>query len=146
MSKQEPSYEELLEEVKQIRALLTPPTPPPEEPKKKPKGLKKIKSFGIDFVDFLKKYKIIGLAVAFIMAVYVGALVNSVVNDIVFGLLGDIPGLKTFLEANPTSSWMDWPFASEVRLGAFFSNVITFIIVAFVVFLIVKLSKKIGLD
>jgi len=41
---------------------------------------------------------------------------------------------------------MDWPFASEVRLGAFFSNVITFIIVAFVVFLIVKLSKKIGLD
>jgi large conductance mechanosensitive channel len=146
MSDQNKDLEALIEEVKEIKKLLTPPPKEEPKPEEKPKGLKRVKKFGLEFVDFLKKYKIIGLAVAFIMAVYVGALVNSVVNDIVFGLLGDIPGLKTFLEANPEASWMDWPFASEVRLGAFFSNVITFIIVAFVVFLIVKLSKKIGLD
>ncbi|MHA1110915.1 MAG: MscL family protein [Promethearchaeota archaeon] len=146
MSKEKQSYEELIAELKEIRKLLTPPPEPESEPEEKPKGLKRFKKFGFDFVDFLKKYKIIGLAVAFIMAVYVGALVNSVVNDIIFGLLGDIPGLKEVLVADSTVSWMDWPFASEVRLGAFFSNIITFVIVAFVVFLIVKLSKKIGLD
>lgn len=146
MSKEKQSLEELIEEVKQIRALLTPPPPPPEEPKEKPKGLKKVTAFGKDFVDFLKKYKIIGLAVAFIMAVYIGALVNSVVNDLIFALLEEIPGFAAILATDPNASWMDWPFKSSIRLGAFFSNVITFIIVAFVVFLIVKLAKKIGLD
>jgi large conductance mechanosensitive channel len=147
MSKNEPSYAELLEEVKKIRELVTPPPPEPEEPKEEDKSFKaRIKRFGQDFLDFLKKNKIIGLAVAFIMAVYVGALVNSVVNDLIFALLEDIPGFDTILATDPNASWMDWPFGSSIRLGAFFSNVITFVIVAFVVFLIVKLAKRIGLE
>lgn len=151
MSDENKTLEELIEEVKQIRTLLTPPPEPEPEPEpEKKKGWRKVtgkvSSFGKEFIAFLKTYKIIGLAVAFIMAVYVGALVNSLVNDIIFGLFADIPGLADILAANPESSWLDWPLASNVRLGSFFSNIITFIIVAFVIFLIVKLSKKIGID
>lgn len=152
MSKEkEASYEELIAEIKEIRKLLTPPpTPEPEPEPEKKKGWRrvtgKVTGFGKEFLEFLKKNKIIGLAVGFIMAVYVGALVNSVVNDLIFAALGDIPAFKLFLDANPEASWLDWPFASEIRLGAFISNLITFVIVALVVFLIVKLSKKIGIE
>ena len=144
MSKEkESSYEELIAEIKEIRKLLTPPpTPEPKPEPEKPKGFKnRIKSFGFDFVDFLKAYKIIGIAVAFIMAVYVGAVVNSLVGDIIFPLLEYLPGFDA-----ESTTWMDWPFAIKIRLGAFLSSIVTFIIVAFVIFLIVKLSKKIGLE
>ncbi|MBN2155511.1 MAG: MscL family protein [Candidatus Lokiarchaeota archaeon] len=149
MSKSEPSYEELLEEVKKIRELLTPPPPPPEEPpEEKVKGVKGVakraKKFGNQFVDFLKKYKVVGLAVAFIMAVYVGAVVNSVVNDLIFPLLEYLPGFASLTDE--TITWMDWPFQSPIRLGALLSSLVTFIIVALVIFIIVKLTQKIGLE
>lgn len=140
MSKEKQSLEELIEEVKQIRALLTPPPEPPA--KEKPKGFKnRAKAFGNDFLDFIKKYKVVGLAVAFIMAVYVGAVVNSLVGDIIFPLLEYLPGFDP-----ETATWMDWPFSVKIRLGAFLSSIVTFIIVAFVIFLLVKLTTKIGLE
>lgn len=53
------SNEEMLEELKKIRELLAkPPAPTP------PKGLWN------EFLDFLGKYKVFGLAVAFILATY----------------------------------------------------------------------------
>ena len=151
MSDENKTLEALIEEVKEIRKLLTPPPEPEPEPEpEKKKGWRKVTGkvtgFGKDFLDFLKKYKIIGMAVAFIMAIYLGALVNSVVNDLIFALLEEIPFFATLLEKDPNASWMDWPFNFSIRLGAFLSNLITFIVVAFIVFLIVKLAKKIGLD
>jgi len=142
MSKEKMNYEELVEEVRKIRELLTPPPPPPSTPKEQVKGLRnRAKKFGNEFIEFLKKYKIIGLAVAFIMAVYVGAVVNSLVQDIIFPLIEYIPGFDP-----ATATWMDWPFSSPIRLGAFFSSIVTFIIVAFVIFIIVKITQKIGLE
>ena len=146
MSKEKQSYEELITEVKEIRALLTPPPEPEKPSEEKVKGLKRVKNVGVDFLEFLKKYKIIGLAVAFIMAIYIGALVNSVVNDVIFPLLEYIPGFALLIAEDATATWEDWPFAIKIRLGALFGNIVTFIIVAFVIFLIVKISKKVGLD
>ena len=137
-------YKDLLEEVKQIRELLTPPPEPEKPPEEKPKGFKRVTKIGVDFVEFLKKYKIIGLAVAFIMAAYVGALVNSVVGDVIFPLLEYLPGFGALTDT--TATWQDWPFNSPIRLGGLLANIVTFIIVAFVIFLIVKLAKKIGLE
>ncbi|MFX0012436.1 MAG: MscL family protein, partial [Candidatus Hermodarchaeota archaeon] len=62
---------EMLEELKKIREALA-PTPPPPEPEKK-------KNLLMEFKDFIKKYKVLGLAVAFIMGIYLGALVKSLV-------------------------------------------------------------------
>ena len=75
--------DEMLAELKKIREALE--KAPPSQP---PKGLWN------EFKDFLSKYKVLGLAVAFVLALYLGALVLAVVKDFIIPLLGlAIPGL-----------------------------------------------------
>jgi large conductance mechanosensitive channel len=140
--------DEMLEELKGIRTLLEPKPPPPPPPPKK--GLWN------EFMDFLSKYKVMGLAVAFIMGVYLGALINALVKDLVMPVIGlAIPGLgnlSTFKipipwvqldgQGNPPSGYTGQIFS----LGDFLVALITFIIVAFVIFLIVKITKKWGIE
>jgi large conductance mechanosensitive channel len=46
-----------------------------------------------EFMEFLKEYKVIGVAVAFIMAAASTSLVNSLVNDIIMPIITPfIPG------------------------------------------------------
>lgn len=117
---------EMLDELKQIRELLTPPPPPPP-----PKNLLE------EFKNFLKSYKVIGLAVAFIMGIYLGALIGALVTDLV------MPIVEFFLPPGVAfESWTIGPF----RIGHFLGQLIIFIIVALVIFLLVKLTKRIGLE
>jgi large conductance mechanosensitive channel len=143
------TQEEMLEELRKIREALEPkPAPPPPPP---PKGLWK------EFMDFMSKYKVLGLAVAFIMGVYLGNLVQALVKDLVMPIIGlAIPGLgnlatfkipipATDLDAqgNPLNpSYVGQLFG----VGEFLVALITFIIVAFVIFLIVKITKKWGIE
>ncbi len=120
-----PKEDKMLEELKRIRELLeTKPSPPP------PKGLWN------EFLDFLSKYKVMGLAVAFIMAIYLGALVKALVDDFVMPIVG---------LALPDVEW-EAIMAGPFRIGHFIGALITFIIVAFVVFILVKVTKKWGID
>ncbi|TFG21939.1 MAG: MscL family protein [Promethearchaeota archaeon] len=90
-----------------------------------------------EFKDFIKKYKVLGLAVAFIMAQYLGALVQSLVNNLV------MPLVTFFLPSEiPWEEFTLW----VLRIGAFIGDLITFIIVAFVIFLLVKYTAKLGID
>lgn len=125
--------DEILEELRSIRTLLEPkPTPPPPPP---PKGLWK------EFMDFLSKYKVMGLAVAFIIGVYLGVLVNALVKDLILPVIGlAIPGLGDL--ATYTFTVAEQIFA----VGDFLAALITFIIVAFVVFVLVKITKKWGIE
>jgi large conductance mechanosensitive channel len=139
----------MLEVLKEIRALLeSKPTPPPPPP---PKGLWR------EFMDFLSKYKVMGLAVAFIMGVYLGALIQSLVKNLIMPIIGlAIPGLgnlSTFKIAIPPTaldsqgSPIDPTYAGQLfGVGDFFVALITFIIVAFVIFLIVKITRKWGIE
>ncbi|MBS7619518.1 MscL family protein [Candidatus Bathyarchaeota archaeon] len=110
-----------------------------------------------EFIDFISRYKVLGLAVAFIMGVYVGQVVQSLVKDIIMPIIGlAIPGLgnlstlkiaipPTALDAqgNPIDpKWTGQLFG----VGNFLVSIITFIIVAFVIFLIVKITKKWGIE
>jgi len=125
--------DEILEELKRIRTLLEPkPAPPPPPP---PKGLWN------EFMDFLSKYKVMGLAVAFIMGVYLGSLVQALVKDLVLPIIGlAIPGLGDLATYQIT-------LAQQVfGVGDFLVALITFIIVAFVIFLIVKITRKWGIE
>jgi len=122
------TQEKMLEELKKIREALEPkPSPPPE----KPKGLWN------EFIGFLSKYKVMGLAVAFIMGVYLGNLVQALVKDLIIPIIGlVVPGLEnlaTFEIAIANQRFL---------IGDFLVYLITFIIVAFVIFLIVKVSKR----
>ena len=140
--------DEVLEELKKIRLLLEPkPAPPAAAP---PKGMWK------EFVDFISKYKVMGLAVAFILDLYLGGVVQSLVKDLIMPIIGlAIPGLgnlatlkyafpsTTFdAQGNPPAGYGGQIFG----MGNFLVAVITFVIVAFVIFLIVKVTKKWGLE
>jgi large conductance mechanosensitive channel len=122
--------DEILAELKKISTLLEPkPAPPP------PKGFKN------EFVDFLSKYKVMGLAVAFILGLYLGGVVQSLVKDIILPIIGlALPGLSNL-------STYSLPVGKQnFMFGDFLVAVITFIIVAFVIFIIVKITNRIGID
>ena len=121
--------DEILEELRSIRTLLEPKPAPPAQPPKK--GLWN------EFMDFLSKYRVMGLAVAFIIGVYLGGLVQALVKDLILPIIGlIIPGLGDLATYEIT-------FAQQVfRVGDFLVALITFIIVAFVIFLIIKITKK----
>jgi large conductance mechanosensitive channel len=121
--------EEMLEELKKIRVLLEPkPAPPP------PKGL------WAEFKDFIDKYRVMGLAVAFIMGVYLGGLVQSLVKDLLLPAIGlAIPGLADLATYTV-------PVGTQTfSVGSFLVALITFVIVAFVIFILVKMTKKWGI-
>jgi hypothetical protein len=78
--------DEMLEELKRIRELLEPkPTPPPPP---SPKGVIN------EFRDFLSKYRVMGLAVAFIIGLYLGNLVQALVKNLILPMIGlALPGI-----------------------------------------------------
>lgn len=147
--------DEMLEELKQIRTLLTPQPAPPAPPP--PKGMWK------EFIDFLSKYKIMGLAVAFIIGVYLGAVVQALVKDFIMPIIGlalsgaGIGNLATLRFGIPPIDHLDAagnpfdsagnPYTGQIfGVGDFLVALITFVVVAFVVFILVKVTKKWGIE
>ena len=123
MSKKE---DEMLVELRKIREAVE-KAPPPAPPK----GLWN------EFKDFLSKYKIFGLAIAFIIALYLGTLVQALVKDLLLPAIGlAIPGINNL--ATTTAG----PFG----VGEFLVALITFLIVAFIAFIAVKVAKKWKID
>lgn len=113
--------DDVVSELKEIKALLTPkPAPPP------PKGFRQ------EFSTFLKQYGVLALAVAFILGVYLGALVQALVSDLL------LPILSYVVPTSDINQLMYGPF----NVGDFANKTITFIIVVFVVFVIVKIATR----
>jgi len=68
--------EEILEELRRIRTLLEPkPAPPPPQ------------SLWAEFLDFISKYKVMGMAFAFTLGLYLGVLVKALVDDIIMPIV-----------------------------------------------------------
>ena len=89
-----------------------------------------------EFHEFLEEYKIVGLAIAFILGVASTALVQSFVNNIVMPMISPLlPGgewQKAVITVGPvTFGW-----------GPFLAALINFIIIALVVFLVAKKIMK----
>ena len=122
---------EMLKELKQIRELLAAKPAPPPPP---PKGIWN------EFKTFLENYKVMGLAVAFIMGVYLGLLIQSLVKDLLLPAIGlAIPGLDNL-------SGLAYNINEQIfGIGNFLVAVITLIIVAFAIFILVKITKKWGI-
>lgn len=125
--------DEMLEELKKIRQLLEPKPAPPAAPK--PKGMMN------EFREFISQYKVMGMAVAFILGLYLGAVVQSLVKDLIMPMIGlAVPGLGNL--STLTVSVMSQQFG----IGDFIAAILTFVIVAFVIFIIVKLTKRMGIE
>jgi large conductance mechanosensitive channel len=119
--------EEMLAELKKIREAVE-KAPPPVPPK------------GVwnEFKDFLGKYKILGLAVAFVLGLYLGTLVQALVKDFIMPLIGLALGPNMADLATLKVDVMNQSFG----VGDFIVALITFVIVAFIVFLLVKVAKR----
>jgi large conductance mechanosensitive channel len=114
--------DEILAELRKIRELLQKPPNPP-----KPKGIAQ------EFKAFLSEYKVLGLAVAFIMGVYLGALVKALVTDLI---------LPIVQFALPPGSNINTYTVGPFGVGDFANALLTFIILAFVIFLIVRIANR----
>jgi len=94
------------------------------------------KSLTQDFMDFMNKYGVIGLAVAFVMGAAVTKLVSALVADLIMPIVGAaIPG-------------GDWRNATlpvgkvKFMVGDFAGSLIDFIIIAIVIYFIIKAIVK----
>lgn len=110
-------------------------------------------SFVKEFREFAVKGNVVDLAVGVIIGGAFGKIVTSMVNDLIMPpislLIGDkgftnlyIPlndKVKAFVAANPTASLEDAKKAGPVfAWGNFATEVINFVILAFIIFLMVK--------
>ena len=103
-----------------------------------------------DFKAFVMKGNVLDLAVAVIIGAAFGAIVTSMVNDVVMppiGMaLGHIDFKELFISLNgqpyPTLAAAKAAAAPVIAYGQFLNTVINFLIVAFVIFLVVRTAAK----
>lgn len=86
-----------------------------------------------EFKAFAMRGNVIDLAVGVIIGGAFGAIVSSFINDVITPLL-----LKPALEAANLTKLEDLTVFGAVKYGMFLSAVINFVIIAFVLFLIIK--------
>lgn len=89
-----------------------------------------------EFKDFLMKGNLIEIAVAFIMALAFAAVVASFVADIITPIIGAIFGQPDFSALKIDIG------DGAITYGNFLNVLITFVVVAFVMFMIVKAYNR----
>ena len=94
------------------------------------------KSFLKEFVVFIKEYKVISLAIAFIVGEASTGLVNSLVKDILLPFAAPLMSAETWKEAVLTIGPV------TISYGSFLAELINFIILAFLIFIVVKKVMK----
>ncbi len=94
------------------------------------------KGFNQEFMEFLQKYQVIGLAVAFVIGTAATKLVTSTVTDIIMPVVGvltpDGNWRESILQIGPV----------KFLVGDFIGGIIDFVIIAVVIFLTVKYIMK----
>ena len=98
------------------------------------KGTKTLK----EFKTFISKGNFVDLAVGVIIGSAFGKIVSSLVNDILMPIIGIIIGGIDF--SNLTIQIKD----ATIKYGIFIQNIIDFLIVAFCIFIFIKLINKVS--
>ena len=89
-----------------------------------------------EFKDFVMRGNVLDLAVAAIIGGAFGKIVGSLVNDMLMPLIGLAMGQVNFSE-------LAWTIGeASVKWGMFVQTIIDFLVVAFVIFLVVKAANK----
>lgn len=95
-----------------------------------------MKSLINEFKEFIKRGNVIDLAVAVVIGGAFSSIVNSLVNDLIMPVIGVIIGGINFTGLTLRVG------TAVIRYGAFLQNVINFLIIAFAIFMLVKLINK----
>ena len=86
-----------------------------------------------EFKDFAMKGNVVDLAVAVIIGGAFGKMINSLIDDVITPLI-----LKPALDAAHLSKLEELTIFGTVKYGNFISAIISFVIIAFVLFMIIK--------
>ena len=89
-----------------------------------------------EFRDFALRGNLLELAVAFVMGVAFSAVVSSLVDDVIMQLIGATVGEPDFNDL--VLSIGD----GEIRYGSFLTALTTFLLIAFVLFWVVKAANR----
>ena len=90
-----------------------------------------------EFRDFILRGNVIDLAVAVILAIAFGAIITSLVNDIIMPIIGVIIGGLDF-------SGLAYQFGSAaIAYGKFIQAIVNFVIIGFVLFMIVRGANRV---
>ncbi len=89
-----------------------------------------------EFREFALKGNLLELAVAFILGVAFSAVVTSFIEDVLMNLIAAVVGKPDFSDL--TLSLGD----GVIRYGAFLTALVTFLLIAFVLFLVVKAAQR----
>jgi large conductance mechanosensitive channel len=99
-----------------------------------------------EFKEFIMRGNVLDLAIGIIIGAAFGKIVTSFVNDILMPPIGLLLGSVNFNNLFVSLNGQSYPSvdaakaagAPTINYGIFFQNIIDFVIVAFVIFLIVK--------
>lgn len=103
-----------------------------------------------EFKEFAMKGNVLDLAVGFIIGAAFGKIVTSLVSDIIMPPIGLIMGKVDFSSLFLNLSGKSFPTlaaakaagAATLNYGLFLNNVVDFLIVAFVVFMLVRMVNR----
>jgi len=103
-----------------------------------------------DFKEFIMRGNVVDLAVAVIIGAAFGKIVSSLVNDVLMPPIGLILGNVDFSNLFVNLSTMSYKSLAEakaagaatINYGVFLNAVVDFIIVAFVIFLLVRAVSR----
>jgi large conductance mechanosensitive channel len=103
-----------------------------------------------EFKTFLVRGSVLDLAIAVILGASFGAIVTSFVNDVLMPPIGLALGRVSFADMFVSLSGQSYPTlaaakaagAPTVNYGVFLNTVINFVIVAFVVFMLVRTLNR----
>ncbi len=103
-----------------------------------------------EFRDFVTKGNLLQLAVAFVVGAAFGTVVKSFIDDLIMPVIGKLIGNVDFANLYVNLSGQAYESAAAAReagaaviyYGAFINTVITFLIVALVMFLFVRAAMR----
>ena len=94
-----------------------------------------MKKFFSEFKEFINRGNVVDMAVGIMIGAAFKAIVDSLVNDMISPILGlfirsDFNNLAVHI------------FGVDIKIGSFIMSILNFIIIAFILFIIVKAKKK----
>jgi large conductance mechanosensitive channel len=95
-----------------------------------------VKTFFEDFKQFLMRGNVLDLAVAVIVGAAFNAVVQSLTNDVLLPFLAAVGGQPSFNDLTFEVG------SGVIRYGTFITQVLNFLIVAFTVFVVVRLFTR----
>ncbi len=102
----------------------------------KEEAKKKLKGGASDFKKFISRGDVVDMAVGIIIGAAFGKIVTSLVDDILMPVIGMIVGGVDFTDLSIKVG------SATLKYGMFIQSIVDFLIVAFCIFLVVKIFEK----